>query len=182
MKNRFNIAVLLIFVMFICGCASVRENAKDRRERREEKIEKGFEEVKKTVFAGLYIFKARRVNPGAGFSPRDLTGYNSYLAVEYYDVESYLPFFGTVHIAELPNRPGINIEGKLENLVIEEKNYRHRVVVKFDVDTSDDKYQVTIDIAPNFDASLTISSSKRSTITYTGKLYQLEIDDEEEKE
>ncbi|HCC70311.1 MAG TPA: hypothetical protein DEQ09_04055 [Bacteroidales bacterium] len=163
MKGKQGIIVILIIHFLLGGCAAIAEKMDERREKREKEIEEGYEAVKKMVFSGLYTF----------------TSNSNYLSVNYYDVEVFFPHFGAGDIKNLPGRSHLRINSKLENLMIEESDIRHRVLVRFTVDTKTDKYMINIDIAPNFDANLNISSSKISTITYMGKIRPIENEKEE---
>ncbi len=148
------------------------------RKKREQKIEEGYKDMREIAFSGLYEFTATHVYPGGGFPSRDITGNRYYLSVNEYDVKADLPFFGTQYMPDKPGRSGVSFEGEMKNLMIEESDNRHRVLVRFSVDDESDNYLITMDIGPSGDANLTISSSKRSTITYVGKITPI-IPDEE---
>jgi len=104
-----------------------------------------------------------------------------YLTVNYYDVQAYLPFFGVQYMADMQIGSGISIDGKLEDIMIEESDSRRRVLVRFSVKSGSDNFIINLDIGPSAEANLTVSSTKRSTITYMGKVSPIEPEEEEEK-
>ena len=181
MKGKIHgIVIMFILTVLLAGCAGLAGKMSEHREKREKKIEEGYEAMKKMAFTGLYQFEATRAY-AAGYSSMNLSGGIYYLTVNYYDVKAYLPFFGVQYMADTQIGSGISIDGKLEDIMIEESDSRHRVLVRFSVDSDSDKYLINLDIGPSGEANLTISSSKRSTITYMGKVTPIEPEEEEEK-
>ena len=181
MKNKIpEIVILFIIPVLLTDCTALSRSMDKYRERREKKIEEGYEAMKKMAFTGLYQFEATRAY-AAGYSSMNLSGGIYYLIVNYYEVQAHLPFYGVQYMADMQRGSGISIDGKLKDIMIEESDSRHRVLVRFSVDSDSDKYLINLDIGPSGEANLTISSSKRSTITYMGKVTPIEPEEEEEK-
>jgi len=172
--------ILFILSVLLTDCAALNRTLEKQRERREKKIEEGYEAMKELAFSGLYYFEATRAY-GAGYASVDLTGGMYYLTVNYYDVQAYLPFFGVQYMADMQIGSGISIDGKLEDIMIEESDSRRRVLVRFSVKSGSDNFIINLDIGPSAEANLTVSSTKRSTITYMGKVSPIEPEEEEEK-
>lgn len=183
MKVKINgIFIIIIIPVLFTACAGLVEKIKERRQEREEEIAQGYEEMKELAFSGSYRFEATHVYPGSGYHAADVTGQNYFLSVHYYDVKAYLPFYGQQYMVDTQRTTGIKIDSKLENIMIEESDSRNRVLVRFTVPGEADNYLISLDIGPSGNANLTISSSRRSTISYTGKVTPLEIEEEEEEE
>ncbi len=181
MKSKIpEIVILFIIPVLLTDCTTLSRSMDNYRERREKKIEEGYEAIKQLAFSGLYQFEATRAY-ATGYASVDLAGGIYYLIVNYYEVQAYLPFYGVQYMADMQRGSGISIDGKLEDIMIEESDSRHRVLVRFSVDSDSDKYLINLDIGPSGEANLTISSSKRSTITYMGKVTPIEPEEEEEK-
>ncbi|MFO7851802.1 MAG: DUF4251 domain-containing protein [Bacteroidota bacterium] len=176
------IFIVIIISILLTGCAALVEKIKERRQEREEEIAQGYEEMKELAFSGSYRFEANHVYPGSGYRTADVTGQNYFLSVHYYDVKAYLPFYGQQYMVDTRRTTGIKIDSKLENIMIEESDSRNRVLVRFTVPGEADNYLVSLDIGPSGNANLTISSSRRSTISYTGKVTPLKHEGEEEEE
>lgn len=170
--------LMCMIPVIMSACTSLEAKIEEIRKKREQKIEEGYEKMKEMAFSGLYEFMATHIYPGGGLPSRNITGNRYYLIVDAYDVKADLPFIGTQYMPDRSGRSGVNFEGQMKDLMIEESDSRHRVLVRFSVDDESDNYLITLDISPGGDANLTISSSKRSTITYVGKVTPITPDEE----
>lgn len=178
--NIFKITMLAVMALLLCQCASLSRKIEERRDRREKEIQQGYTAVKEMVHAGLYEFIATRAYP-AGYSSVDISGSSNHLTVRYYQVKAFLPFFGVRHMADAKGQPGIRIDTRMEDLMIEESDSRNRVMVNFTARGGSDKYRIILDIGPDGNARLTVTSTKTSTISYHGRVYPLEPEEEEER-
>jgi len=175
----FRIFILAMTVLIACRCASYYRKLDERREKKEIKMAEGYDEMKRLVHEGRYIFTATRVHP-LSFSPVNVRGLGYFLSVNYYDVEARLPFYGRMHSYNPQDPTGIRIDGKLEDIMIEESDFNHRVQVKFSIKTKGEKFRISMDILPEGSARLTVSSVKRSSILYYGSVSVPEEEEEEE--
>lgn len=179
-RNIFKITILVIIPLLLWQCAPLSRKVEERRDRREKEIQEGYAGIKEMVHSGLYEFTATRAYP-AGYSSVDISGTNNYLTVRYYDVQAFMPFFGVRHMADPQRQSGISINDRMEDLMIEESDGRHRVMVNFTAMGESDKYRITLDIGPDSYARLTVVSSKTSTISYHGRVSPVEPEEEEDK-
>jgi len=182
MKGIIRSVFILIIPVLLTDCAALTREMDKYREKRGKKIEEGYEAIRKMAFSGLYEFRATHVYPSGGYPARNIAGNRYYLSVNVYDVKAFLPFFGVQYMAGRPGESGISLEGKMENLMIEESDSRHRVLIRFSVEEESDNYLITLDIGPGGNASLSISSTKRSTINYVGEVIPVEPAEEEKEE
>lgn len=180
-RNIYKITVPVILALLLCQCSPLSKRAEERRERREKEIREGYAGIKEMVHSGLYEFIAKHAYPMA-YSPVDITSSIYYLRVRYYDVKAYLPFFGRRHTANIGRHSGIKIDAKLQDLMIEERDGHHRVLVTFNVPGEADKYRITMDIGPEGDTRLTVVSSKTSTISFYGKVSPIEPGNKENEQ
>ena len=178
--NISKITLLALIPLLLCQCAPLSRKVEERRDRREKEIKEGYAAIKEMVHSGLYEFTATRAYP-AGYSSVDISGSNNYLTVRYYDVKGFMPFFGVRHMADAQRQSGIRIDTKMEELMIEESDGRHRVLVSFTARGESDTYRMTLDIGPDGHARLTVASSKTSTISYHGRVSPIEPEEEEDK-
>lgn len=183
MKRNSNIILLVCAIpIILSGCALIESRSEEKRKEREQKLVEGYENIKKIIFSGKYIFEATHMYPAGGYPAKSISGSNYYLEVDIYDVTSVLPFYGTRYLSAIPPESGIRIDGELEDLMIEESDSRKKVLVKFSVKDDSDEYLISLSITSNGDANLTISSAKRSSISYNGKIVQPDPTKEGEKE
>ncbi len=177
--NIFKITMLALIPLLLYQCAPLSRKVEERRDRREKEIIEGYADIREMVHSGLYEFTATRAYP-AGNSSMDISGTSNYLSVRYYDVKAFMPFFGFSYMADPKEQSGIRIDTKMEDLMIEESDRRHRVMVGFSARGESDKYRIALDIGPDGYARLTVSSSKKSTISYHGRVSPLEPEKEED--
>jgi hypothetical protein len=181
MKGKITVIVFILLIpVLLTGCGALSRKMDEHHEKREEKIDEGYEAIREMVFSGLYQFKAKRAY-GAAFPSVDIAGGQYYLQVHYYDVVADLPFYGTRHLADIQGKSGIIIDNKLEEIMIEESDSRKRVLIRFSVEGDSEKFLINLDIGPGGEATLTVSSLRRSTISYIGKVTPTEPEEEEEK-
>lgn len=178
--NIYKIAILAVIPLLLLQCAPLSRKVEERRDRREKEIKEGYADIKEMVHSGLYEFTGTRAYP-SGYPSVDITGNTNYLTVRYYDVEAFLPFFGVRHMVDRPMESGIRIDSEIEDLMIEESDSRHRVMVSFKARGESDRYSIMMDIGPDGNARLTVASSKTSTISYHGRISAVEPEEEEDK-
>jgi len=183
MKRTANIILTVCAIpVILSACALLGPGSEEEAKEREQKIVEGYENIKKIIFSGKYVFEATHMYPGGGYPAKNISGSNYYMEVDVYDVTSILPFYGERYMSAFPTESGIRIDGKLEDLMIEESDRRKKVLVKFSVEDDSDDYLISLNITSNGDANLTISSAKKSSITYNGKITRLEPSEKEDKE
>ncbi|MBN1386988.1 MAG: DUF4251 domain-containing protein [Bacteroidales bacterium] len=181
MKGKLTgLVFILIIPVLLTDCAALTSGMDKYREKREKKIKEGYEAMKEMAFSGLYKFSAKRAY-GSGYPSIDIAGGRYYLIVHYYDVVADLPFYGIQHMADTERGSGISIDGKLEDIMIEESDSRNRVLVRFSVESNSERYLINLDISPGGEANLTISSLKRSTIIFIGDVTPIEPEKEEDR-
>ena len=172
----------VIIGLFLAGTTVSGQN-KSRQEKKTAKKQEaveGYENMKKLVHSGLYEFSAIRAFPSGG-SMVDLTTNPNRVVVNIYDVESDLPFYGTAYTADLSGEGGIRFKGKLSNIVIEERDRKQLVYVSFDVSHSGGSYKFSFEVFSSGDTRLTVIPSRKSTISYQGRIRPIEDEDEEDE-
>ena len=85
-------------------------------------------------------------------------------------IESYMPFFGRAYSGVgYGNDTGLNFEGRPKEFTIikGKKNYQIKAVVK----TGNDTFTLYLSVGFEGDASLSVISNNRSTISYSGEVF-----------
>ena len=115
-----------------------------------------------------FTFEAYRAFP-TGLPMVDLSG-NSYTVIYEEDViKSFLPFYGTrTGGPSFGKSQAMNFEAKPEAFVIEDTKNGFEVDTK--VRTSEDTYSLSLYVRKSGEATLTITSKTRSTISYEGEI------------
>ncbi|HUS87153.1 MAG TPA: DUF4251 domain-containing protein [Bacteroidales bacterium] len=166
------IIILSLLVVFLIP-AELSAQEKRKRDKREQKepVKLNYEEIKKMVHLGLYIFTAKEIKP-VGRSRISLISNYYEVSVEYYDVYAYLPSFRRYQPYSIGSND-IEVEGKLDQLFIEEKDSRKIVRVKFRV-LDQGAYIFNFTIFENGYTELTLTTPRGSLVTYSGKTEPLE--------
>ena len=158
---------LVLSVFLFVGAKSMAQEVSKKEERAERKAAVSTE-VSELVDSRQYAFVAKMIlpmnvppinlNPGAG---------GVIFGTEM--VSSNLPFFGRAYGAtSLDNDQGMVFSGAPDNYQLKKRKKSYEVAM--DVNTDTENYSINISI--NFDGSalLTISSSNRSDVSYSGEI------------
>src|SRR5690606_23006200 len=102
-------------------------------------------------------------------SPKNVVGSDYSVTFSPEMVVSNLPFFGRAYRGMKMGRDkGMRFKGKPENFQIEKaKEFQLSTVVN-----DGDAYKISLSVANSGNATLTISSNSRGTITYQGEVVQ----------
>jgi hypothetical protein len=159
-------AAFMIFVITI-GYAKIQD--KDRKSVKAEKQLELQKQIEGIIGSKQFVFVATRALPMSGTSVT-LTPNSNYLKFDPANIESYMPFFGVVYSANYNVDPGVKFEGKPVGFVIKklekDKGYDIRVKVSLPGDT----YDIYMHVGLDGNSNLTISSFRRSSISYIGSI------------
>ena len=170
---RLSLIILsLLVVLLIPTDLCAQEKRKREKKDQKEPNELSYEEVKKMIHRGLYVFTAIDISlPGAPII--SLTPYYNEVSVKYYDVYAYLPSIFRINQTYSLVSNEIEVEGKLDQLVIEEKESRKIVRVKFRV-LDKGSYRFQFIIREGGYTDLILTTPRGSLVTYSGKTEPLE--------
>jgi hypothetical protein len=163
-------AFLLIFFL-VFGLSNVSAQVKSKKELRKERKVEQQKQIAIMVNAKEFVFVANRALP-QGYKTVDLTTNSNSLKFQPEMIESYMPYFGRAYNVKSGSDTGIKFEGKPDEFTVitVKRGYEVRAKVKSQYDYFD--LYMTIGFEGN--ASLTITSNNRSTITYYGNIESLE--------
>lgn len=116
--------------------------------------------------------------PGSNVSRIDLTGNSNYLKIDGDSISAYLPFYGERQLGGgYSNRTvGIEIDGEYRDLKVT-KGKKDSKEIRFsakDKNSTNENYNVYIQVFSNKTSNITINSSHRTRIRYSGKMTPLE--------
>lgn len=86
-------------------------------------------------------------------------------------VTAKLPFYGEIRVADYNygKESSITFENSYSDFSITNKKGK-RIILKFDVESHDDSYDVMLEVYPNMSANLTITGTKRTQMRYMGNV------------
>jgi len=115
------------------------------------------------------------IPPGSTISRIDLSGQNFHINLADQKVAVLLPYFGESQIGGGYQRDTrINYEGKVEDLSIEKNTKKQRYVVRFNVVKETESFQFIINIFNNQSSTISLQSSHRRPINYSGSVNSVE--------
>lgn len=165
----------LIAFLFIIGCTSQKNLVSTN----------DIEHLKDVVFNKTIEFNAHQANPlvtpfsmdngnlfisGSNSYYINLTNIPNYLKIESDRIKMSLPFYGQHQLAN-------NYNGQKNNLVLDEtiqeksityNEKRNSYTIKMRVKGEEESLEIKYTLHPNKNASLTIDSTHRNTISYNG--------------
>lgn len=142
------------------------------------KKEQQREEIKEMVQKGSYVFEAQTALPMNGKQISLTSEYT--FAVRGDSIESYLPYFGRAYSPEMGlNGGGIKFHEKIESIKVKQNDRKGQYMIIAVVKTENEQYTATLNIGYSGYSSLSISSLKRQSISFFGRI--VEPEDEKSK-
>lgn len=167
-----------LLIIFLLGGLAVQSTAQTRAEKKQAKKElqqKSFMELKEWFEKGEFEFVAEWANTQKGRRVNLISNPNS-LIVRHAVLNADLPYFGVVQVGNMSGDGGINVEDEpllQEKIKYNEKKFR--LIYSFEVKTQrGELLNCIFTIQANQTASLSIRSSQRNQITYTGVVRSLD--------
>ncbi|WP_282161701.1 DUF4251 domain-containing protein [Ulvibacterium marinum] len=166
MKKVSLVSVLiLLFFYTLLG-----QNELEQKQLREKKSKIEYTQIKKLVESKLYKFEVQRVSRVRS-SPINFMGEGYYLTVTKDSVNTHLPYFGVRHSGGGSGESsGIEFNGLMENYKVEYDDSKKRIIVKFIGRNTGESLDITLSIFKNGSSQLSVRSSHRSSMNYSGKL------------
>ena len=155
------ILALFLFLMS-CGGSQGVITAEERQE---------LQELTQKVESREFEIQNQWADPQGGNSI-NLMGNTNFIRFEGETVEVFLPYYGVRHSGGGPgSEGGIKYEGPLVNYKVEERMKQQDVLVSFEGQNKDnEQLKFLITLYPNGNATTSVTTSQRSSITYRGDL------------
>lgn len=171
--NTLKKLALVLLLTFAFSNANSQEKSKKelRKELKEKQKQEKIDATKALVDGKSFVFNAKMAFP-TGMRSFNLTSNNYEVSFQPELIESYLPFFGRATSANYGSSDGgIKFKEKPEKYNIEsvKKGYELTAVVK----DSFDRYDLFLSIGDEGNATLKVSSNKRSFISFNGNISPL---------
>lgn len=171
MKNR--IIVLAFFFSFLTFSVYCQEEKSKKQIKKEEKL-KNFEALQALVDSSGFIFHAQRAFPQGG-KTIDLTTNPGTLKIMGDTVIASLPYFGRSHSGGYSNTDGgMNFTGVMEDVKVSLNEKKYKISYNFTVKDSGNKYQCYIDLSTVNNVNVSITTTNRSSISYSGRVVKFE--------
>jgi hypothetical protein len=165
MKRKFSILMILMSLTLI----SAYSQEKSKKELKEEEKLKKQMQIETLVNSKVFVFVARFANPTGGRQV-DLTTNPNYVKYNPELLDGSMPFFGRAYSGMgYGGDGGIKFKNKPEIFTVEKgkKNFQIDAEVKGENDT----YRLSLTVSFEGNASLSITSNNRGTISYQGGIF-----------
>jgi hypothetical protein len=160
--------IFYLVVFFNLIVSPVFSQEKTKKELKEESKLEQMKQVDLMVNAKEFVFVARTANP-MGTRAIDLTTNTNYVKFQPELIDSYMPYYGKAYSGVgYGGDTGLKFTGKPEGFTVvkNKKNYQIDVSVKGETDI----FRISLQVFFEGNASMSITSNNRSTISYTGEI------------
>lgn len=178
---RFRVIFLAILLgMVLSSCTSTKQAAQSNTALEAMIQKEAFKIVVRSAEPQLtgalvQIGNSGLIPPGSNISRIDLSGQNFYISLADQNVSILLPYFGERQIGGGYQRDTrISYEGKVEELSIEKNDKKQRYLVRFNIIKETESFQFTINVFNNLSSTISLQSSHRRPINYSGKVFGTE--------
>jgi len=164
MKTKFSVLMLILSFMFASGFSQ----EKTKKELKEEKKIEKQRQIEAMVNDTDFVFVARTALP-TGMKSVNLTTNSNYVKFKPGLIDSYMPYFGRAYSSVgYGTDTGLKFSGKPEELKIAKtkKGFQIDAVVN----STNDRFILSLNVGFEGSTSLTITSNNRSTISYQGEI------------
>lgn len=141
---------------------------KTKQEEKAARLEAETAAVKKIVDNGVILIDIERIQASKGPVRNSTDGYT--LKIEDGKLTTYLPYFGQVHMSPIdPSKLSIDIKDQevtIKKTYSEKRGYNLKFTARMDAESFD----FSIDISNSGYTNISLNSSKRDFISYSGEL------------
>ncbi len=166
------VKALYLAALFLILLAPAFSQEKSKKELKEEKKLATQKKVEALIDAKEFRFVGRTALP-TGMRSVNLSSNPNYMKFQPEMIESEMPFFGRAYSAVgYGNDTGVKFKGKPEKFEVVKKSKNFEI--EAEVRGTSDNFRISLTVGLEGNASLSITSSSRSTITYQGDIFPLD--------
>lgn len=164
MKTIFLILMLLSFLV-----TNIYSQDDDNQSVRKKRQNERYEQTRLLLESLQFEFQARNALVSRGGSV-DLTTNRNYVRFTPELIDSYMPFFGRAYSIGF-NDKGLRFRGKPEDFKIRKR--RKQFEVNASVAAEQDMFRIYMNVTPDGNASMTITSTNREPMNFSGSIRPL---------
>ena len=166
--------LLVLTALFLFSCIHMHATAQDsKKEAKELKKEEQYQGLLRLINTQQYAFRGNKANPQNG--PQiDLTTRDNFLRINKENAVADMPYFGRAYSGGYSaSGGGVKFDGPMETYEVNKNDKKRQVTIQFKVIGKDDTFTCTLTVSGINNASLSVTSNKRQTISYTGMISEL---------
>lgn len=165
MKSFITLVLVLLLVSPVLG--------QTKKELKEKEKQEEYIKVKALIELGVYGFNPR----SARGTKRtiNLTGSSNSLIINKDKASASLPFFGKSQISGYSGSGNIEFQNENIEYDIEYDDDKKRIEISFIATNKSERFDITLIVSGNGNASLSVSSMSRDRMSYSGKVNGLNL-------
>lgn len=159
---------VIIIVLFV-GILNIAFAQQSKKEKKEAQ----YQDLLALIDRQHFEFTGQKANPQSG--PQiDLTTRQNSLVIDKNQATGDLPYFGRAYSGGYSGSDGgIQFDSPISDYSITKNDKKHRVVIRFKAKGKNDTYTCTLSLFGSLNASLSVMSNNRQSISYTGSIQDL---------
>lgn len=164
------ITILMFVTLFVVQFPGMAQEKSKKEIKEEKRIEKQ-KQIEQLVNSKSFVFYANTAMP-TGFKNINLTPGTYYVTFLPEQIESFLPFYGKAYTGiGYGGDEGLKFTGKPDPYTVEtgKKNLKVNAKVRLERDT----FTIALSVSYSGNASLTVNSNNRSTISFSGYISEI---------
>jgi hypothetical protein len=169
MKNIFTVFLFFVFVLN----PVFSQNKEAKKSAKKLAAQNEYEAMKTLINSETFEFVGTWASTISG-RQINLNSNPTFIKMDAKKANGFLPFFGTSHAPSFGPGSGIEFEGEVEDYEVTTNDKKQQAIINFTTNgKSSETLDVTITVFGSLNASVTIHSSTRSTMRYSGKIIEL---------
>ena len=165
----------IIFLLTTINVVSMAQESK--KESKNNKKAEQYQFVQELIQAGEFEFIGLRATPQKGRQV-DLQSHTNYMRISNGNAAADMPYFGVAHNPGYGGGDsGVRFDGTPIDYKVEENDKKRKVVIKFRMKEKMEVYDCILTISSIENATFSVTSSRRSSITYYGRVIKLTKDE-----
>ena len=172
----------LLLIVFLISFIHINATAQEsKKEAKERKKEEQYQQILEIVNTQYYGFQADKAITQKGRNI-NLAGRGNSLVVEHDKSAASLPYFGRAYSGGYSSSDsGIDFNGVMETYEVDRNEKKHKVTIKYSIKGVDDHFKCTLIVSGVDNASLSVVSNRRQSISYNGSISEV-VKENKEKE
>lgn len=173
------IYLYLTLVVLICSCATSKtvdnSRIKDIVAHQAFKLESEMAQPLATIGMSQ-LQNSGLLGPGNSASNISLIGNSNFLKIKGDSITSYLPYYGERRssVGYGTDNSAVEFEGEVKNYTAVWNAKKQHYTITFQAKSNNELFDVRLVLYPNLKSYITLSSAARTSITYVGKVNEIE--------
>jgi len=165
---------LLLALFIVVGSTLQAQTKQDKKAAKAEAAQKEYENMKTLLTSEVFVFEGEWANSQGG-KRINLISNPTFIKMENKIADGYLPFFGVSRGGSYGGNGAIEFKGNVENYTLTFDDKKQKATIKFRSKSENTEiYDVIMTVFSSLSSTVSINSTNRSVMNYSGKIKKLE--------